>query len=684
MKNLKKVSKAIVAQEKKNRHIFNYVIPKLWDSPNVLVDQKISVNNEHVIVNPYQYFNELIDQVILKQNPEQLYQTNTHGDWIKDSFVYSMMIRSSASYDHDRSGTIETNNMYGLKETGTFIKALAYLPTLKKMGITVLYLLPISKYSRKNKKGELGSPYGVSNFFELDEGLSDPLVGDLSIETQFKALVEACHRFGIKVIIDIIPRTNSVNSDYIKDHPEWFYWISSKDLPDYKPPMVNTLNHGLPAKEEYFEELFSSEEVIAHIKKFTKNPKEMNPELWDSLLETHKKDPNLDFNELIESKFGLTVAPAFSDRINDPQPAWSDVTFFRLYLDHPIASTKYLKEIGKVNPYILYDVAKASYNPGNKINQPLWDTIVNIIPSYINEYGIDGARIDMGHALPNPLVASIIEKAREINPDFAFIAEELDVENAAVSLEKGYNMIIGDGFIRLPRVKEGLFNSFVYGAINLEAPMFSVGETHDSPRLSAREGNDDLNEMITLYNLFIPNTIPFLNSGQELFEKQPMNTGLDCRVNEAFLLDEDDPMYGKLALFDRVSFGYTHPRAPQLIEKLSLLQPIRTKYLAAIQDTNKTYPLGFSAPWDRAAGVAYVQEDHCLLALVNTSFDTSITHTIKVDNLPKEFINGDLRFLFSSKGKKHKGCYIDENNILYITFEAFEVVLIEIEAKSGK
>lgn len=219
MKNLKKVSLALIEQEKKNRHIFNYVIPKLWDAFDVSLDDKIDVGDGHIIVNPYHYFNALINQVILKEKLSNNNEKKSHGDWIKDSVVYSMMIRSSASYDHDRSGTLESSNIYGLKETGTFIKALAYLPTLKKMGVNVLYLLPISKYSRKNKKGELGSPYGVSNFFELDEGLSDPLVGDLSIKTQFKALVEACHSFGIKVIIDIIPRTNSVNSDYIKEYP---------------------------------------------------------------------------------------------------------------------------------------------------------------------------------------------------------------------------------------------------------------------------------------------------------------------------------------------------------------------------------------------------------------------------------------------------------------------------------
>ena len=81
--------------------------------------------------------------------------------------------------DSDRSGELESKNIYGLKETGTFVKTLALLPLLKKMGIDTLYLLPISQYSTKNKKGDLGSPYGVSNFFKLDPNLKDPMTGCL-------------------------------------------------------------------------------------------------------------------------------------------------------------------------------------------------------------------------------------------------------------------------------------------------------------------------------------------------------------------------------------------------------------------------------------------------------------------------------------------------------------------------
>ena len=91
------------------------------------------------------------------------------GDWIKKSVVYSMMIRTSTSWDHDRNGYLDENNIYHLKETGTFIKTLMILPLLLEMGVTAIYLLPISKFSLKNKKGDLGSPYSVSNFWTRPE-----------------------------------------------------------------------------------------------------------------------------------------------------------------------------------------------------------------------------------------------------------------------------------------------------------------------------------------------------------------------------------------------------------------------------------------------------------------------------------------------------------------------------------
>ena len=38
-------------------------------------------------------------------------------DWIKESTIYSMHVRTSTSWDHDGSGELEEVDMFGLKDT---------------------------------------------------------------------------------------------------------------------------------------------------------------------------------------------------------------------------------------------------------------------------------------------------------------------------------------------------------------------------------------------------------------------------------------------------------------------------------------------------------------------------------------------------------------------------------------
>ncbi|MEI7668413.1 MAG: alpha-amylase, partial [Erysipelotrichaceae bacterium] len=490
------------------------------------------------------------------------------------------------------------------------------------------------------------------------------------------------HLLDMKVIIDIIPRTNSVNSDLIIDHPDWFYWIDLKDLKSYQPPIVESLKKTLPPKVEHFKKLFSSPEVEEHLHKFRKNPKDLFPLEWEAMVKKFNANPNQEILDLVQATFKMTVAPAFSDHINDPQPAWTDVTFFRLYMDHPVNSQPYLKKLGTFEPYILFDVAKSSYNPGLIPNQDLWEMLSGIIPFYQKEYGIDGARIDMGHALPTDLVSMIISKARAIDPDFCFIAEELDPENAKASIKKGYNMIIGNGFIQEPRVSEGRFNEFAYGASRLASPVFACGETHDTPRLATRKGGETLAKMLTLYNLFIPNTVPFLNSGQEVFEPQPMNTGLDCDEDSAFVLPKDDPFYGKLALFDRYAFHYLHPRRWELITLLEKASKIRADILDEMLTKSKVYPLGFSAPWDSAVGFAYESRNKVTLVLCNTDPYNDKQHYVRCTNLPARFLSDSsvIKQIFSSESEETP-ISVDAYHNLVLPFRKGEVKIIEIRVK---
>ena len=172
--------------------------------------------------------------------------------------------------------------------------------------------------------------------FKLDPNLGDPMVeNDMTLEEQFQVLVEACHTLDIRVMIDIIPRTNATESELIIDNPEWFYWIKTKDLAVYCPPQVTEIYEKTVSPElKYMKTVYNEENVKKHIKLFQFDPKTQNPKKWGKVVSEYKKgNPNI--LDLVDKHFGLTIAPAFSDHINDIQPPWTDVTFFRMYLDHP-------------------------------------------------------------------------------------------------------------------------------------------------------------------------------------------------------------------------------------------------------------------------------------------------------------------------------------------------------------
>lgn len=633
MKELKLEKLLKVLQQEKGDTVYNYTVPDLWNCFDYDTDKFIKTPSNELMVNPYDFFASVIKDYILPNKKQETDYNNsislssgkklpkknyTGGDWIKSSVAYSTMIRTSSAWDNDRSGKLEDENIYKMPETGSFVKMLSLLPLLKKMGVDVVYMLPISKFSLKDKKGDLGSPYGVSNFNELDPNLKDPLTKDnMTLDEEFSAFVEACHILDMRVMIDIIPRTNAVENELIKDNPDWFYWIKADEYDQYRSPQIEGIPDTSTPTLDLMEKVYNNKETYRHINMFQYNPKQQDEKLWNKI----KDSENL--SEAIEKHFNLRIAPAFSDHINDPQPPWTDITFFRMYKDFPQETVQFLDRTDRA-PYILFDTIKSNMYHGKEPNTALWERLADIVPSYQRRFGIDGARIDMGHALPKDLLDMIISKARENDPDFSFIAEELQPSNAQKAKEFGYNMIIGNGFVMEPRIWEGALHEFMYTSVNLPIPTFACGETHDTPRLAARDGGTTLSKTLTTLNMFMPNGVPFINSGQEVYETQPMNTGLDCRPNEQFMLSEDDPYYGKLPLFDKYQFHYTNNRRWELPDLLDFIKPIRKKYIKQITNKEFFVPLYAHDQPKTFIGLAYYKKtktnkNNCLLILANAN-----------------------------------------------------------------
>ena len=698
---LKKLLDVLKGHDHKNE-TYNYVIPDLWNAWGYQGEEMVRTSWGELIVNPYHFYSQVIESFILPKAEDEVnynqslslikqsYQDKPGylgGDWIKDSVVYSMMVRTSTAWDHDRSGDLENHNLYNLNETGTFVKSLVLLPLLKKMGVDTVYMLPISKFSLKDKKGELGSPYGVSNFFEIDQSLKDNMTGsEMTVEEEFQAFVEACHILDMKVMIDIIPRTNSVESDLILEHPDWFYWVYTDTFHEYYPPYVPGLGSTLTPKPEYLPYVYASEAVWNHIHKFSYAPNIIDPEKWERVVKEYHETEGASILDLVNREFGLTVAPAFSDHINDVQPPWTDVTFFRMYLDHPVESQKYLGG-QELPPYILFDTIKSNLYKGNIINEGLWATLSNIIPHYQQHYGIDGARIDMGHALPSELVNRIIANARTNDPDFCFIAEELQEENAKVSRDNGYNMIIGYGFYQEPRVYEHRTHNFMYESRHLPCPVFAGGETHDTPRLAARDGGRTLSKMLTVMNMFMPNGVPFINSGQEVYETQPMNTGLDCRDYEQYMLPQNDRYFGKLALFDKFALHYLNHMRWELPDILEAISKIRHDHLKTFTNVENFVGLGFDNLGDPAIGFGYIEEgkrghynDNVFIIVASTNMHSPIDITVHLENLREQSKNTWCtgKLLFSTHEWQREVHEFDYNRNLHLHLQPGEVKIIKL------
>ncbi len=674
-------------------NIFNYTIPDLWNCFDYDKTKFVKTPTNELIVNPYDFYSSVIKDYILpnmknnlnyqdslsKTKNEKHLKSYIGGDWIKKSVVYSTMIRTSSAWDSDRSGKLEDKNIYQMAETGSFVKMLALLPLLKKMGVDVIYMLPISKFSTKDKKGDLGSPYGVSNFYELDPSLKDPLTSTaMTIDEEFKAFVEACHILDMRVMIDIIPRTNAVNNDLIKDYPDWFYWIKASEYSKYQVPRVKSIGNTSIPSVEMMKKVYEEDDTYRHINMFQYDPKTQNESLWNKI----KDNENL--SEEIADKFDLKIAPAFSDHINDPQPPWTDATFFRMYKDFPLETVEFLDTTNRP-PYILFDTIKSNMYHGKVPNMELWKKLSNIVPSYQRRFGIDGARIDMGHALPGKLLDMIISNARDNDEDFSFIAEELQPSNALKAKKAGYNMIIGNGFVMEPRVFEGALHEFMYNINDLPLPMFACGETHDTPRLAARDGFEQLSKLLTILNMFTPNSVPFINSGQEIYERQPMNTGLDCQPNEKYSLDRNDPYNGKLALFDKFQFHYTNPRRWEIPDILDFIKPIREKWLKEITNKKSFVPIYAIDHSDTFIGLAYYKKtkrDHesCLIILANADSYNQQLLRPDIKQLRRLSNNTSMKgkLLFSTHEDPRKFTQFHEFDILDLHLGAGEIKIVEL------
>lgn len=128
--------------------------------------------------------------------PKQDAPAGPHPDWAYNAVIYEMNIRQYTP-------------------EGTFDAAAQQLPRLKKLGVDVLWLMPVYPIGVKERKGTLGSYYAIRDYCDVN-----PEFGDMD---DFDRFLSQAHESGFKVILDWVANHTSPDAVWESGKPaDWY------------------------------------------------------------------------------------------------------------------------------------------------------------------------------------------------------------------------------------------------------------------------------------------------------------------------------------------------------------------------------------------------------------------------------------------------------------------------------
>lgn len=103
---------------------------------------------------------------------------------------------------------------------GTFKMVEKDLLRLKELGVDIIYLMPIHEIGIKNRKGSWGSPYAIKDYYSISK--------DLGTKEDFLSLINATHKMGMRIIMDMVFNHTSPDSVLLEKHPEFYFYKEGK------------------------------------------------------------------------------------------------------------------------------------------------------------------------------------------------------------------------------------------------------------------------------------------------------------------------------------------------------------------------------------------------------------------------------------------------------------------------
>ena len=137
----------------------------------------------------------MVGQATIKHQKKNKQQNMKHLNWTRNANIYEVNVRQ-----YTPEGTLEA-----FRE---------HLPRLKKMGVDILWLMPIFPVGEKNRKGSLGSYYAVKDYHGINP--------EFGTKDDFRKVVEEAHQLGMKVILDWVANHSAWDNVWAEQHPEYY------------------------------------------------------------------------------------------------------------------------------------------------------------------------------------------------------------------------------------------------------------------------------------------------------------------------------------------------------------------------------------------------------------------------------------------------------------------------------
>jgi len=146
-------------------------------------------------INGSVYLQPYIEEIELIRSEASTQVAPVAPEWAQNANIYEIFVRSHSMARSFNAVRVDLNR-------------------IKRLGIDLIWLMPIHPIGVKNHKFEVGAPYAVQDYYKIN-----PRFGSLD---DFKDLVQQTHEKDMRIILDMVLNHTAWDNPLIEEHKDWY------------------------------------------------------------------------------------------------------------------------------------------------------------------------------------------------------------------------------------------------------------------------------------------------------------------------------------------------------------------------------------------------------------------------------------------------------------------------------